>query len=462
MLVVGAKDESTLTVDIKKTLKKTRLRNQDKGPSILSYMQHFVQLVRKVQRADLIQALIEKTHGQPVDALALLQQTPFGLIPAAIRWAIFTSVASLPHLAQQNLERIAERVTLLCDEYGVLAINEQINHHAGDTEFLSSSADKYSRALYLYLSQAFPIDGSVAEKRFDRAETRQDMLRQGQNDQYSSHYLGPQGIEPKLNEDINDLFCEQLAELFPGVKAEEIVLETFLRREGNDSTQPIALYTLKAMFNGSKLCFQKIIDNEVVEHDEAVITHVEYAWQPAKGTLSVYCEDKEIRPELANLFRDTILDSHAGMSSMPLREFNLLGFTTPAILERIQKDRIEGIESIAIQDIVVSKPHVHQIYVRGQVINRLVASDLRIRRHRFDQRNIYEIAQEDNKINDLRAYEILKVKLAVRIASRRHRSAHNVSFEITAPNGINDLSKAEEDNELILNQLEKLGCTCLY
>lgn len=459
MLVIEAKDENRHTID---TTKK-RIRNQDNGPAILPYMQYFVQLVRKVQRAELLKTLIEKCHASSLSELSFLNEFVFGPINPAIRSRIFTAVASFSYSVKHNIECIAERVILLCDSYGMLAIEEQFDPRCTeDITFLTLPSDIFSRALYLYLSQEFSHFAAIKKQRFDHAEARQEMLRQGHSEQYSSHYLGPKGIEPQTSSEIDAHFCENLAQLFSGIDAENILVETYVRREVNQPEQPITLYILKAMFNGTPLRFQKIINDEIVDLNESIVTQIEYAWQPTKGILSVYCDDSEIRSELAILFRDTILVNQTKMCAMTMREFNLLGFSSPAILERIKTNRIDGIENIAIQDIVIAKPKIHHIHLSGKTINCTITNDLHLRRHPFDNRNIYEIAQEYGRIADLSRCEILKVTLSMRIARRRHRNAHNVSVEIVAPNRVNDRSQAKEDRELILHQLEKLGCACSY
>lgn len=439
--------------------KKTSVRNKDNGAAILSHMEHFVRLVRKVQHAGLVQALVEKSNGRHLVALSLLTQAIAGTISITIRNAVFIVVAELPPLVQLSIERAAERVLLLCDEYGMLAVSEQLHaQDPNDAAILAVPTDKFSCALYLYLCQAFPIDATIKDRRFDHAEARQEMLRQGQSEKYSSHYLGPKGIEPHLGERTEAALRERLLILFPHIDPEEIVIETFVRRNISQPEAPIVFYTLKAMFNGASVPVQKIINGEVVERNEAIVTSAEYTWQPAKGTLSVFCDDKEVRSELASLFHDIVLGGYGDTSTMSMREFNLLEFAMPTMIDRIKKDRIAGIESIDIQHIVVAKPQVHQIYVGNKIINRIISSDFCIRRHRFDNRSVYEIAKEDSKIDDLTDYEILQVKLSVRMGKRPHRGAHNVSVEITAPNGFSDRSKAEEDSELIFTQLERLGC----
>lgn len=43
------------------------------------------------------------------------------------------------------------------------------------------------------------------------------------------------------------------------------------------------------------------------------------------------------------------------------------------------------------------------------------------------------------------------------LAAQPHRKAHNVAVQITAPNGLNDKSKTEDDRKRVLEQLIRLG-----
>lgn len=445
------------------TSKKARSRQKDEGSAILPGMEHFVSLARKVRRPELLRVLLEQASEQPLDTLQTLTEKTHGVLPIAARNTLFATVAPWVQPAQEAVEHAAERILLLGDEYGDLAVRDVLDpDQADDAAILADPTDKFSRALHVYLRQAFPAEGQGDDRRFDHAESRQDMRRQAQSEKYSSHYLGPKGAQPQVGQIVESEVRNRLTKLFPQIAPEEIVIEIFEKRDGRHPQKPIVLYTLKATFNGSRIHFQQVANGEVVDHEEPAVTEVQYAWKPAEGTLGVFCEDKEVRPELAAIFRDVVLGGSGDIASMPIREFALLGFSTSAMMDRIKKDRIDGIESISIQHIVVAKPRSRQFDVRGKRITRNLSSDFRIRRHRFDDRNVYEIAREDGKFADLTDYEILQVKLSVRIAKQRHHQAHNVSVEITAPNGFGDRSKTEKDKELIFAQLVHLGCAHQY
>ena len=43
------------------------------------------------------------------------------------------------------------------------------------------------------------------------------------------------------------------------------------------------------------------------------------------------------------------------------------------------------------------------------------------------------------------------------MAKQKDRRAHNIVVQITAPNGLNDKSKTEDDRKRVLEQLIRLG-----
>ena len=76
---------------------------------------------------------------------------------------------------------------------------------------------------------------------------------------------------------------------------------------------------------------------------------------------------------------------------------------------------------------------------------------------RRDDRNIYEVARQDYRNPDLSVYVPAQIKLVMRMAKQLHRKAHNVAVQITAPNGLNDKSKTEDDRKRVLEQLIRVG-----
>jgi hypothetical protein len=85
-----------------------------------------------------------------------------------------------------------------------------------------------------------------------------------------------------------------------------------------------------------------------------------------------------------------------------------------------------------------------------------------IKRDRFEDRSIYDVAGQVYQIGDLTNYVIKQTKIAIRIAKTLHRKAHNVSVQITAPNGFNDRNLSKADSELVFAQLMKLDCARQY
>ncbi len=45
----------------------------------------------------------------------------------------------------------------------------------------------------------------------------------------------------------------------------------------------------------------------------------------------------------------------------------------------------------------------------------------------------------------------------MRIGNQAHRKAHNVTAQLTAPNGLNDQGKTKNDSKRVMAQLERLG-----
>lgn len=448
---------------VEQSPKKSRPRGKDKGPDILPYLEHFVVLTRKVQRPPLIRVLVESAHGESLPAMRALTDTADGSLPIAARNSVFTAVAALSHATHARIERAAERVNLMSDEFGTLAVGDLLDaHDPNDADIIEAPTDKYSRALYLYLRQEFPAESSQRDDRFDHAEARQVMLQQFQSDKYSSHYLGPKGAQPVLGDAAESMLKQRLTELFPKIKPEDIVVEHFEHRDLSQAETPIVFYTLTAMFNGKLVHFQQIANGAVEDHDEPAVTNVRYSWHAGKGELAVFCDDEEVRPELAKLFRDVVLGGDGDIRSMPMREFDLMGFSTPAMLARFKKDRIDGIEDIDVKNLVVAKPELRQVNLRGKLIERRVENALVIRRHRFEDRDIYATASQVHGINDLTDYVIPQVRLSMRIGKTRHRKAHNVSVQITAPNGFNDRRLTKEDSEAVFAQLMRLDCARQY
>lgn len=439
-----------------------RARGKDNGPSSLPHLEHLIHITRKVQRPMLLRVLLESEHGQALPAAQALTADAKGSLPIPSRNALFSLVAEMARETQVRLERAAERIALLADEYGAMAVSELMDTgKPEDDAILAAPSDKYSRALYLYLEQKYSPTGS-AENRFEHAERRQQMLRHFQSEKYSSHYLGPKGAQPSLCDAAVESLKQRLAELFPQVKAEDILVEPFAHRESDAPDAPVLLYTLSAKFNGKHIHYPKIINGEDTDVDDSSTVCVRYSWHTSKGELSVFSDDETVRPELAKAFRDVVLGGNGDIHTMLMREFDLMGFCTPAILARFKKDRIDGIDSIDIKHILIANPEVRQTILKSRPIARRVENRLLIKRDRFEDRNIYEVAGQVYPLVDLTNYVIKQVKLTFRIAMTAHRKAHDVTVQITTPNGFNDGKLTKADSELVFAQLMQLDCARQY
>lgn len=441
---------------------KSRTRGKDNGSATLPHLERFVHITRKVQRPMLLRMLLEAAHGQALPAVQALTDEAKGSLPIPSRNTLFALVAELEPEVQARLERAAERIDLLSDGYGALAVTELMDaDKRDDAAILVAPSDKFSRTLYLYLEQAVSPSGS-AENRFEHAERRQQMLRQSQSEKYSSHYLGPKGAQPALDDAAEENLKQRLAELFPQIKAEDILVEPFAHRESDAPDAPVVLYTLSAKFNGKHIHYSKIIDGEDTDVDDDSTVYVRYSWHTGQGTLSVFCDDETVRPELAKAFRDMVLGGNGDIHAMPMREFDLMGFCTPAILARFKKDRIDGIESIDIKHLLIANPEVRQATLKNRPIARRVENPLLIKRDRFEDRNIYDVAGKVYSLADLTPYVVKQTKLTFRIAKTAHRKAHDVSVQVTTPNGFNDGKLTKADSELVFAQLMKLDCARQY
>ena len=81
-------------------------------------MEHFVTVVRKAKRPGLALLLVERASATSLPELAALTDAAKGILAVQSRKAMFHAVAKLGSDVQQHIERAAERVVLLDDEYG--------------------------------------------------------------------------------------------------------------------------------------------------------------------------------------------------------------------------------------------------------------------------------------------------------------------------------------------------------
>jgi hypothetical protein len=455
-------------VDQQPPSKRVREQRSDDGPAILPGMEHFVDLLRKVKRPALVVRLLERASGDALPELQALADAAKGKLPVESRQAFFHCVAKMDAAIRQRLENVVERVILLGDDYGAQAVQSVLDERReDDAAVLEAPSDRHSRALHLCILQEFPEAGARREARFDQAEHEQVMHRQWKSDHFSSHYLGPKDVEPKNDGDVQETLRTRIAELFPHVPKDQILIEQFVRhglsqaqRDEDDNAEGESLtllHTVCATFNGSTAHYQQVEDGHVVDHEEPAAMSARFSWEPATGALTVFCENREARRELATIFRDVVLAHEGTIDDMPIREFDLFGFSTSAMLKRLEQDRIADIESIAILQIKVAKPFEQQLELSGKPVARQLSSKMEITRDRRDGRNIYQVAYEDYSAEDLSQYALVQVKLVMRMAKQPHRKAHNVAVQISAPNGLNDKSKTEDDRKRVLEQLIRIG-----
>jgi hypothetical protein len=450
--------------------KPSRKRQADAGQDWLPEMQHFVSLARKAKRPGLLRVLIERCHGLAVPELASVFADADGSLSVAYRRRLFQTVAALPESTRITLERAAERVLLLGDEYGVQAVQSLLHQNCPEeARWLEPLIDKHSRALYLYLRQEYPESGAKTERRFDQAEWLQTIHRQWTSERYASHYQGPKGIVPKVDATVEEAFKDRIVALYPQSSREDILIEHFTRRdlahddrcEGKDSDDvaPMVLHTVTVTFNGAELHYTKVVAGEEIDCDDLAALSIVYSFEPATGALSVFSEDEELRPELAAIFRDVALASDGAIGDLPIRRFDLSAFATPAMLHRLAEERIAGIDSIAILELTVAKPFEQRALVEAndrEIVQHL-ASQLRVTRDRRDTRNVYTVAYEDYALEDLSVFKLTQVKLVIRMARQPHRRAHNVTLPIKAPNGFPRHRMTVEDYKRIMAQLVRLG-----
>ena len=240
-----------------------------------------------------------------------------------------------------------------------------------------------------------------------------------------------------------------------------MVIEHFQRRDlahadrstgkDTDEAAPVWLHTIVVGFNGKETHWDKIIEGVVTaQHDQAVLK-ITFSYEPSTGALSVFTEDKAARRDLAKALRDVVLASDAEIADMPLREFDLKIFGANKVFDLLKTEAGDGVERISINYIKVAKPF-EQHDENG---THHLSSGLTVHRDRRDRRDVYAVAKEDYNQSDLSLFELAQVKLVLRIAKQKDRRAHNVTVQITAPNGLNDNGKTEEERQLVMRLLKR-------
>ena len=436
--------------------RRRRTPRNDRGASILPTMEHFVRLLRHVRCSRLAVDLLEAVSQAPLTQLhALTHKT--GVLCLASRQCIFHVVDRFEETVQQQIERLAERVLLLTDEAGAQAVLSLLDtQREDDAALMAHAGDRFSRTLHLCLLQEFPKPGAQRDGRFDHAEHLQLMHRQWRSEQYSSHYLGTRGVLPATGAHVHEALRQRLIALFPQRADAQILIEQFTRRDlarREDHSALGMLHTLTATFNGSTAFFQQVAHGQLVDHEEPAALSIRFSWEPHSGALSVFCKDRSLRHALAIAFRDNVLTHGSRMNPMPIRVFDLSGFADARMLKRLESERMGEIERITLLQLKLAHRLRQPTHVSERALDRPLSSQLEITRDRRDPRTLYQIAYEDYGLDNLGLYDIVQVKMVMRMAAQPHRQAHNVSVQITAPNGLNDRSKTHDDRRRVLAQL---------
>lgn len=433
----------------------------DHGPDFLPDMAPFVALVRKVRRPMLIQSFLTSiAPEQALPPFRTMASKPAVLSPAE-RDRLFQMVATFDEGTRSELTRSADLIMMLTDEYGSQAVQSLLDVEL-EAEWLDARMDCSSRALYLYLRYAHPEEGASTDARFERAEQVQTLNRCWRSEKYSSHYMGPKSILPCVTEATLEALKQRILIFYPELKADDIQIEYYTPRHlalSGESAPGAVLHVITAVFNGGRAHFRQVLEGDVIDRVEPAAIDISFTWDPKEGLLSVYSEDREHRLAFATAFRDEILVQEGEFQDLPLWEFNLEPFRDGSILDRIRQRRLPGINQIVIRSLEVAKIEEQATFDErsGRPVHRQIQSPLRIGRDRHDVREIYEVAQQTHGIHSFSEYDPLCINMTLFMAARPHHGAHRVPVKITAPNGLTDRCKTEEDRRQVIAQLSQLG-----
>ena len=211
------------------------------------------------------------------------------------------------------------------------------------------------------------------------------------------------------------------------------------------------MHTIVVGFNGKETHWDKIVDGEVTTRHDQALQRITFSYEPSTGVLSVFCDDRNARQELAKALRDVVLASDTEIAEMPLREFSLKAFGSAEVFNLLKPEPGDGIERININLVKVAR----RLEQQGENGTLEVTSGMTIHRDRRDQRDVYRVAREDYKQNDLSGFDLVQVKLVLRVAKQKDRRAHNIVVQITAPNGLNDNAKTEDERQLVMRLLKR-------
>ena len=124
----------------------------DHGPDLLPDMEHFVWLVRKIKNIPLLRRLLRNEGVHVPEKLAEKMEKAKGALPPTVRKALYPLVGEASSVTRQRLERIAERIEILGDEYGKQAVLSLFDEgDEADAAVLARPCDPHGRSLYLYI-----------------------------------------------------------------------------------------------------------------------------------------------------------------------------------------------------------------------------------------------------------------------------------------------------------------------
>lgn len=424
-------------------------RATDGGPEILPDMGHYVNLVRKIKHRALVAQWLQHLHPDPLPTIEWEHK-----ICTSYKQSLFTVVAGLPGAIRQRLEEAAQRILLLSDDFGCEAVKSLLSEDdEAEQQAVAAAGDKYGRALYLYLCRL----ADDSDRRFEQAETARQQNKQWKSEAYASHFRGPKRVEISLDESLKDKLKSAIAAIYPQAPLQDVVIEHFQRRdltqaeERDEDAGPVWLHTIVVGFNGKETHWDKIVDGEVTTRHDQALQRITFSYEPSTGALSVFCDDRNARQTLAKALRDVVLASDTEIAEMPLREFSLKAFSSAEVFNLLKPEPGDGIERISINLIKVAR----RLEQQGENGTLEVTSGMTIHRDRRDQRDVYRVAREDYQQNDLSGFDLVQVKLVLRMAKQKDRRAHNITVQITAPNGLNDNAKTEDERQLVMRLLKR-------
>lgn len=446
-------------------------RGDDSGEGLLPTMGCFVTLARRVKQPLRLLEMAQRFCSTvvPQELIDTARASKAALIPTQRR-KLYEWVAVFPPELLAKLEHASDRIDSLKDEFGVQAVLSLLDPQSdADALALAHPSDKFTRALYLFLLQEFPTVGLVPDQRFDQAESQQSINQQWGSLEYASHFLGPKEATPRPNDEMFEQLRVSIAGLFGGVDPQDILLHHFKHVDRSHTSRHESepeqdkfhklQHTITATFNGTMAFYKQVNNKEVVEMEEPAAIEVVFSWEPETGMLGVFCPDKALRAQLASIFQSTVLGSDEAVANVPMCTFELKEFATNAIINKIEGALVAGINAVAIQKIRLTNVTrlASPMAIRGREDRRQLTSQMEISRDRRDSRDLYTVVSDAYQLKTLSGDDISRVNLSLSVAKTANRKAHNISVQITRPNGLNSRCKTAQDRELVRQQLISLG-----